>query len=216
MMKATRKTAVKRSKPHSYPKIEIEKWEKEGNDFYAQLGRCISVWAVVEMSLLNIYRACLPGSDIVVMAAAFHAVENARSRVGMIDAALSVALKGNPLLAQWSQKGGLFSRVTASARTRNHFAHYMVLHLSAVKKPPSVYLLPPLSKPMNDAFDSRRPSGGYYISDLKNIHKQFGQLCDDLRIFSSQIGEPIKQHAKSSAQTRRRLLARALKGLESS
>jgi hypothetical protein len=76
--------------------------QDEYTEFYAQLGVCISTWATVEIWLLYLFHTCIYDSDIYVSSAVYDAVENFRSRLGMIDAALAVALKGqSSLLQEW-------------------------------------------------------------------------------------------------------------------
>jgi hypothetical protein len=82
--------------------------DEEATEFYAQLGRCIAVWATVESYILFLLQACLVKADIEAVAASFYAVENFRSKLGMVDSALTISLKGAPLLQEWSGKGGLY------------------------------------------------------------------------------------------------------------
>ena len=192
----------------------------ESTEFYAQLGKCISVWAAVEMSLVTLFNACMHGSDVDVASAVYHAVENFRSRLGMIDAALSVVLNGDDLLKEWAgvlgvadkpRKKGLFHKITSASQKRNHLAHYTVMHLTAVKKPPSIYLRETLLKPSSRAgFSSRRPTGGYYVTDLRHIHRQFVELSKAIRDFRDRAAPRITKSLKSLGEERDGLVKRAL------
>jgi hypothetical protein len=102
--------------------------------------------AVVEVDLLYVLQACTQKADIEVIAAVFYAVENFRSKLGVVDAALNIALKGSPILHEWSGKGGLYRKISAQSSIRNSLAHYMVIHLGVIKKPPAIYFTPVLTK----------------------------------------------------------------------
>jgi hypothetical protein len=69
-----------------------KKISDEALEFYSEIGRCISIWAVVEGYLLNVLKACAPEANIKIIGATFYAVENFRSKLGMVDAPLNIAL----------------------------------------------------------------------------------------------------------------------------
>jgi hypothetical protein len=143
----------------------------------------------------------------------------------MIDAALAVALKGqSSLLQEWTGikgvkgkpgKQGLFHRVTSASRRRNNLAHYTVVHLGMVKKPPSIYMRESLTKPSAQIFSSTRPTGGYYVTDLRSIRQEFIDLSNAIRDFTDRIKKPIEHYVKSSRREQDRQLKNALKSLKS-
>lgn len=155
----------------------------ELDEFHQELGYCIAFWTGIEVELLNTLRMCMPEVDFQTLAGSFYAVDNFRSKLGMVDTALGVVLEGDATLDQWSGKGGLLQRITAASKKRNNLAHWMVLNLSAMKKPPSIYLIPNIFRADMKNFVPTRPTGGYYLHDLKNIRKEFKDLADDLQFF---------------------------------
>ena len=157
--------------------------EKEMHDFHAELGYCFAVWTGIEMELLNILRLCLPHNDFEVVAGTFYAVDNFRSKLAMVDTALKLEMTGDAKWEEWSVKGGFHQRIIAASKKRNNLAHWMILDLHQMKKPPAVYMLPNIFKPSMKDFEATRPSGGYYVHDLKSIRAEFNKLAQELTMF---------------------------------
>jgi hypothetical protein len=174
------------------------------DNFYSQFGYAIACWASVEISLLYVFQACFEGADIKVAAAGFYAIENFRSKLGTVDAMLTVAINDKPIFNAWSGKGGLHQRLIGANKIRNKLAHFTVMHM-LVGKSPATFLAPPPLKPGSESFSRDGPKGAYRHNDLKHIQGIFIALQTDLMAFAQECRPAIKQFAKSSEQERRHL-----------
>jgi hypothetical protein len=192
-------------------KIDLGDSEK----FHELLGRCIAIWVIVELNLLAVLKSCMDGADADVLSSVFYAIENFRSKAGTVDSALFVALNDKSLRDKWSGSGGLFQRLNAKSAIRNKLAHHMVNHI-AVGKSMKVYIHPNIANPRNrEGFKATRPTGGYFVTDLENIHGEFAKLADDLRMFAIEIRDPVREHLNILAEEREKAIARALSQVRS-
>lgn len=106
---------------------------EEQNAFFDAIGKSIHHWANVEHALgmvlcgvLGRYDTC--DEDGVILAT-FYAVENFRSKLSMVDAALRARLDNHPLLEKWIDtpgKKGLMDQVGKASKWRNKFVHFTV------------------------------------------------------------------------------------------
>jgi hypothetical protein len=185
--------------------MSSDTYELELEQFHAALGACITRWSNVEYELLGLFELCLQRAEFRLVRASFYAVENFRSKFGMVESALSVALKGGSLLQEWSSKGGLPQRLIAKGKIRNTIAHSTIIGIPKGKPGNTVYLRRSLFDPTMPRFIPTRPTNGYFTRDLRAFSEQFLVLSDDLRAFGMKAERPIKQFLRSSAQEQRRL-----------
>lgn len=92
--------------------------------FYAQLGRAVAAWQLVEQALYEIYRtvtgARRPGAE----AAAFYLVPAFRIKLNLTTAAVRFALYDNEkLLETWAN---IHNRAIKKSQKRNEIAHRAV------------------------------------------------------------------------------------------
>ncbi len=109
---------------------------------FALVGRAISQWSLVELSLCNIFTVCVtscpsrstPDGGFVsfldgdVPSAIFYSIENFRSKLGLVDAALRARVSEN---ARWAEAirnewAKLFEKTRKSSLKRNMLAHWTV------------------------------------------------------------------------------------------
>ena len=79
---------------------------EEQNAFFDAIGKSVHHWTAVEHALGLVFCGCISGtdthSDDGVPLAAFYAVENFRSKLNMVDAAVKARLDKNDLLKNWT------------------------------------------------------------------------------------------------------------------
>lgn len=109
---------------------------------FAMVGRTISEWSMVELSLCNIFTVCItpcPAREVngnafvsfidwEVPCAIFYSVENFRGKLSLIDAALTSRIKeqgewANHLREEWAR---LREKVRKLSLKRNQLAHWTV------------------------------------------------------------------------------------------
>jgi hypothetical protein len=157
---------------------------------FAQFGKCLTTWANVEYALLFVFQEALGRPNLALISAVFYSIENFRSKIGAVDSVLSIILKDNVLLEQWSGKGGLLNRLQAKVKIRNNMAHCgaMYQHENDKRK---VHI-------SRFIYFDRDKSGGYTFNNLIFIENEFRLLLRDLSSFAMLLEKPTKHWLKSA------------------
>lgn len=92
--------------------------------FYHEIGRAVTEWAHVEISLCFVFRACFDEKQVKTAGNAFFAVENFRSKLALVEAAMASAFPDSPHLATWRT---LAAQAQRNAALRNRIAHGIVV-----------------------------------------------------------------------------------------
>lgn len=128
--------------PHGMTPLEEE------NAFFDAIGKSIHHWANVEHALGMVLCGALGRYDTCdedgVILATFYAVDNFRSKLSMVDAALRARLDKHPLLEKWigvTGQKGLCDKVQKASLRRNKFVHFTVASPYDYK-PGSIVLVP--------------------------------------------------------------------------
>ncbi len=186
---------------------EDNKAQTETRQMLALVGEAISEWSFVELSLCNLFTICLtpcsanPDSDqeavvyvdFQVPTAVFYSVENFRSKLGMIDAALCARIAGSNQRAvdvrdDWSK---LREKIRKLSLKRNKLAHWTVTpayYDIGISNP--ARLMPPYGSPGWWSETGSRPAGK---------HLQPKQVDEIVRAFSL-IDEKIREFYKGFAR----------------
>lgn len=142
------------------------KADLETAQMFALVGRAISQWSMVELSLCNIFTVCVTSCpsrtaapdggfvslmDSNVPTAVFYSVENFRGKLGLVDAALTARVYEN---GQWAQTirsdwATLREKVRKLSRKRNELAHWTVTPATPDDEdgPHPARLMPPFGSP---------------------------------------------------------------------
>jgi hypothetical protein len=120
-----------------------EKALRQQQEFFECLGRAISQWAYVEDQVYHTYRVIIDPGDWIASAAAYHSVINMKTRLDMIDAALSVSRHYKHRLSEWEK---IRKKIGNQSVRRNKVAHWTVTHDATQDDEPGVtmYLQAPL------------------------------------------------------------------------
>jgi hypothetical protein len=176
---------------------------------YAAVGRAITQWSWFEAALANIFSTCITPTCAIGASATqtfdgstpnaiFYSVENFRSRLAMVDAALHSRLgsmRGSEeLISRWMK---LHNKARAFSAWRNRMAHWNAGFVSGTKGAKSGLLLTPFySNPsyhrlakkwcsvedlhrLIGAFDALTRRAGqlsFDIASLPALHRRFGEL----------------------------------------
>jgi hypothetical protein len=176
---------------------------EEHSAFYASIGFGVTQWAHLENSLCALFRACL-GGERKWATATFYAVENFRAKMQMTDTLIRLRVPKGDLLAEWSDKGGFFQRLTAQSKIRNKLAHYTVLIFPDAKPGRRYHLQPNCYDPANPKVDPDRPQGGLFVSDLKQIPFGFSSLFVALDQYAGRVQALLAQPPEPSPPARHR------------
>jgi hypothetical protein len=160
--------------------------ERHAKEFFEAYGRALLRWQYVETNLFLIFSSLVRGRDHRVVAAAYHAVINLKSKLEMITEAMQAALPdGSPLLPEW---GRIRTKIDRRARNRNMLAHYMVLgHVPKSATGSATLRLAP------SIFDVRRRNGVEIdVKQLAVWNDSFGELSDKLDAFGKKLSHAMQ------------------------
>jgi len=175
---------------------------------FALVGRAISGWSMVELSLCNIFTICVTSCpsrsqldggfvsflDGDVPCAVFYSVENFRGKLGLVDAALNTRIRGH---GQWAQDiraewAKLHNKTRKLSLKRNHLAHWTVIPAMPDDDERSypAKLMPPYGSPGWWAETSINPPGNAKsASQLNHLVLAFSLIDEKLRAFSKMLAQ---------------------------
>lgn len=155
--------------------------ERQIANFFATLGRAVTVWQTVETALYMVFERAtepnMPGAS----AAAFHAIQTFTIKLAATDAAVRFRIVNNrALLDEWAS---LRSDADAKSIRRNQFVHFSTYIMVDEKRPNDRVRLEP------QIFDTRHSDGGpkLRMSEIDQITARFTVLSDNLTKFSRKI-----------------------------
>lgn len=145
--------------------------------FYMAIGQAVSQWAHVENGLYNLACAALgDGSDA--FGAAYHKIENFRTKLAFTDQAIALSPKFTNLQPDWSATR---NNVESQAKIRNKIAHCRTIVF-----PNSVegrrYAIVPISYDQSKFKSGKAipPSGSLCVIDIDQAAKQFAMASNSL------------------------------------
>lgn len=173
----------------------------ETREMLALVGEAISEWSFVELSLCNLFTICVtPTSshpdddaqavvyiDFQVPTAIFYSVENFRSKLRMVDAALEARISGSDersveLRTDWA---ALSKKTRKLSLKRNRLAHWTVTpayYDDGISNPAK--LMPPYGSPGWWSETGSNPPGKHMSSkEVNDIVLAFSELDEKLRSF---------------------------------
>ena len=121
----------------------------EDVQFLARIGQTLIAWGFIEHQLCRLLTISLRHSDWDHVAEVYYAVTNFRDRLGMVNAAVSVAIANKSVLAEWARlhvavgkcgtarnkvAHGSLSIETLKSGTQRHSLGPHMLHLSAYRE----------------------------------------------------------------------------------
>jgi hypothetical protein len=162
------------------------------------IGTAITSWAHLETEMMKALVIFIKAENQMSLAAAFFAVENFRSKLGMLNAAATLSLSGNPELANWKS---LTRRIEKLSVKRNHIAHYQILHFVHNEAGKRVILRPNIWNPSGPPIEGTFPEVGYRLIDLQNMQRDFSAVNTTLRNFNARLlgQEPLPDGFPESA-----------------
>lgn len=153
---------------------------------FALVGRAITQWSFVEERLCSIFQICtstvsarpeggIEFLDGYIPMSVFYSVENFRSKLGMVDAAISSSLASagdwsDEIRIEWDK---LRRRTHRLSRKRNKLAHWTVLPAFTDEKLYPARLVPPIGSPGYYRATGTRPDK----DTLKPVHLQHLELA---------------------------------------
>lgn len=184
-----------------------DKGQLATEQMFALVGRAITAWSVVELSLCNIFAVCIASCpsrrtpeggyvflpDNAVPTAIFYSVENFRGKLGLVDAALRARLSGGSqweagILAAWAT---LHDKTRKLSLRRNKLAHWTVIPAFQLEdrfKP--ARLMPPYGSPGWWQETGFRPPGKFLRpSQVSHLETAFGLIDQRLRCFYKALGQ---------------------------
>lgn len=160
-------------------------------------------WQYVEQFLLEIYLTILRPQNISGAAASFHAVQQFRTKLNVVEAVASFALNDADL-NKWAK---IRIKAEKLSKKRNNLAHFEICYIG-----PTPYLVPNLtntkpSKESEDGYDTKQ------IIEIRRAFSRFSRrlndFCDSLPI--SRIPSP---HRLPSRATRLRQTQNRTQGVQ--
>jgi len=123
------------ARPHIPNVNDIKSLPNDEIRFYALVGAIMSLAAGLELAYFDLFeRATKINRDT--GASFFYLILNASTRRDMTHVAVSGALVGNPLLADWMTLYGRIKKLTGSNSQRNLLAHAVIQQAVSVKQGP--------------------------------------------------------------------------------
>lgn len=91
--------------------------------FFEQIGRCVSIWAEIEIALLLVLIFCMRPRNSQLAHAMFFTSQAFHSKLKIVDAAATSMLTGE-ILTEWQ---ALRKKCKGCSETRNRIAHFQAL-----------------------------------------------------------------------------------------
>jgi hypothetical protein len=163
---------------------------EQQNAFFDAIGKSVHHWTSVEHALGLVFCGCISRIDTCgddgVPLAAFYAVENFRSKLNMVDAAVKARLDKHDLLKTWALgRKGLFEKTRRASKWRNKFVHYTVA--SPVNyKPGAIVLVPNVYNPYSHTRLGKNVEQHTY-RDISRVSATWETLANCLHTFGSDI-----------------------------
>jgi hypothetical protein len=155
--------------------------DEEKREFYAALGKAITEWGGVEDHLYMVLQNCLRPADHTTIAAVFYAIENFRSKLGAVNAAVAIALAGSVHLAAWDK---IATAITRKINRRNALAHHQVLIDPSKPEGQRVILRSAVLNPLSPSVFAA--AHGTHLNELRYRRKVFKVLARRIRGFCQQ------------------------------
>ena len=149
--------------------------EDERLQFFSHLGKALDEWTQVENHLCFIFMVTLRAPHLRA-AAAFYAVENFRSKLGMVHAVVRLAKLNAAKMAEWE---ALRKRIDNKSRARNELAHYQVLEDPDAKPGKRLALRPALLDPHSPSVFQADGPRVLHLKELRERQAAFRKLADD-------------------------------------
>jgi hypothetical protein len=160
--------------------------DEERSAFFAALGQALDSWSTVEVHLYLIFLGCVSPADHRVAAAIYYATESFRTQLHITDAAIKVALEGQPELAEWKR---LHDDVREKSGKRNELAHYEVLSNRKRREGKRFMLVDSVLNPLRETKGKFHTPEGLGIKELKERCQVFTALAHRLRDFHNACGK---------------------------
>ena len=112
--------------------------ERERQLLLSEIGQSITSWTILESHLYRIFHHCIGIKGLNSSAAAFNAVENFRSKLGMTDAVVRIYLGKSQLMSVWLRRE---KEIVKISKARNFIAHGSVVVLKLGRQPAKPYVL---------------------------------------------------------------------------
>lgn len=161
---------------------------EEQFNVHIAIGTAITQWAHLESSLAETFFISLKSRRRGAVLAAFFAVENFRSKLAMVDAAVKASVRTKKEFAAWK---AISRRITKVATKRNHLAHYQILIELGNAAGSRVLVRPNIFDPFGAPRKGTFPEIGYRLVDMQNIQRDISAVRTTLENFNSRLsGRP--------------------------
>ena len=157
---------------------------KQIKRFFETIGKALTIWQLVEMGLLGIFRQAVLSEAPGAISAAFYAVHSFQTKLNLVDGAVSFRLEDHPaILKEWKK---LQKRANEKAKRRNQFAHFATFIMTNEQNPNDQLVLEPHTE---DFIGQKKFSSRIRVSEIEEITESFGKLAGDLSEFSRKFSE---------------------------
>lgn len=169
-----------------YEDLEGPTHEEEAN-FYARLGIAIATWQFIEDFLFHIYEQAIGTVGVESLAAAFYATPGFRSRLEILDRAISHSAVAGSLVEDWER---IKRKCNRKAQRRNKLTHGIVV-FDRRDEHERLYLRPSLSDPQRSpgGWKHTKANDRIGIKEIEDMISGFEALHADLQGFQQQITE---------------------------
>jgi hypothetical protein len=181
-------------------------FDEERTAFFAAFGQALESWSSVEAHLYLIFLGCVSPAEHRVAAAIYYATVGFGTKLEITDAAVKVALEGQPELAEWEK---LRKRAWRKYSKRNELAHYDVLSDPQRVQGQRFLLVDSLLDPLRRSNGTFLAEVGLGINELNKRCEVFTELAHRLRDFHKDYGKGAVYYLepKAGVATRATLLS---------
>jgi len=173
---------------------------EESIGFYCELGRAITAWAHVELSLSWVVSACFTKHNAVQTAHGFSSIESFRSKLQFADRVFKSRHWPQKHMKKWDE---LYAQMEKQARLRNKLAHYSHMGYPTAKPGRREALLPRFIAP--EKHRQRVPSPppeALCIRDIVHARHKFTALAFSLQFLSYALKRRKSLYPASLAQVK--------------
>ena len=129
-----------------------------------------------------ILHKCLEPADHTLVAAAIYSIDAFKTKLGMVDAVVSLKLEGTSELLQWQK---FHKAINKRIVKRNELAHYQVLFNQMAPEKKRYALIPFLLDPHTERTDLLPI--GLHLNELISRVTVFHLLCENMKCFSQRM-----------------------------
>ena len=171
--------------------------EEEQEKVYAAIGKAVSAWGAVEITLALLFSLALTRTYANTNAMTiFFTIENFRSKMQVLDALMLTNLpKGHPLHSKWLR---IANQIHKRAKKRNRLAHHDIMTDERGPIGRRVKVIPPFLNPINQIRMQEEVEKPLYLVDIQTAISEITQArLDVLALTKELVGDNSAKPATS-------------------